>query len=214
MNSLLKQIGRSAWGLLPEVATDSTKIDTDTLSPLHAQFYENGEDRRLYFNINGSISYISLANSTKGSTDVATTIPAGIICMWSGTIATIPSGWNLCDGSNGTPDLRDKFIVCATQDDSGIAKSNVTGSLAQSGNGQLPATDTDNESSHTHQEHAGGGYVYVKAGAGGNIAFTTTTTDQTGGIEVTEAGSAHKHSFGTGTKNIAVFYALAYIQKL
>lgn len=30
--------------------------------------------------------------------------------MWSGTIASIPSGWALCDGQNGTPDLRDKFI--------------------------------------------------------------------------------------------------------
>ena len=40
-------------------------------------------------------------------------IPAGIICMWSGTLATLPSGWALCDGSNGTPDLRDRFIVGA-----------------------------------------------------------------------------------------------------
>ena len=30
--------------------------------------------------------------------------------MWSGTLAAIPSGWNLCDGTNGTPDLRDRFI--------------------------------------------------------------------------------------------------------
>jgi len=37
-------------------------------------------------------------------------IPSGLIVMWSGTLASIPSGWNLCDGTNGTPDLRDKFI--------------------------------------------------------------------------------------------------------
>ncbi len=33
--------------------------------------------------------------------------------MWSGTIATIPSGWYLCNGSNGTPDLRNKFVIGA-----------------------------------------------------------------------------------------------------
>lgn len=37
--------------------------------------------------------------------------PVGGIIMWSGTIASIPSGWALCDGANGTPDLRGRFIV-------------------------------------------------------------------------------------------------------
>ena len=37
-------------------------------------------------------------------------IPKGLVSMWSGTKATIPSGWLLCDGTNGTPDLRNKFI--------------------------------------------------------------------------------------------------------
>lgn len=37
-------------------------------------------------------------------------IPAGVICMWSGTLASVPSGWALCDGAGGTPDLRDRFI--------------------------------------------------------------------------------------------------------
>jgi hypothetical protein len=34
--------------------------------------------------------------------------------MWSGTNASIPLGWSLCDGSNGTPDLTDKFIISVT----------------------------------------------------------------------------------------------------
>ena len=37
--------------------------------------------------------------------------PMGGIIMWSGTIASIPAGWSLCDGSNATPDLTDKFIL-------------------------------------------------------------------------------------------------------
>ncbi len=38
-------------------------------------------------------------------------MPAGGIIMWSGTIASIPAGWALCNGANGTPDLTDKFII-------------------------------------------------------------------------------------------------------
>ena len=35
----------------------------------------------------------------------------GIVTMWSGTINNIPFGWALCDGTNGTPDLRGRFVL-------------------------------------------------------------------------------------------------------
>ena len=38
---------------------------------------------------------------------------SGMIILWSGSIVSIPVGWFLCNGSNGTPDLRNKFIVGA-----------------------------------------------------------------------------------------------------
>ena len=56
---------------------------------------------------------------TDNSTKVATTefvhsiLPTGIILMWSGSILYIPTGWHLCDGTSGTPDLRGKFIIGA-----------------------------------------------------------------------------------------------------
>jgi len=37
----------------------------------------------------------------------------GVISVWSGSIATIPKGWRLCDGNAGTPDLRDRYIANA-----------------------------------------------------------------------------------------------------
>ncbi len=40
-------------------------------------------------------------------------IPPGFIAIWSNSIASIPPGWTFCNGANGTPDLRDKFIVGA-----------------------------------------------------------------------------------------------------
>jgi microcystin-dependent protein len=40
-------------------------------------------------------------------------VPQGGIIMWSGSVANIPNNWQLCDGTNGTPDLRGLFVVGA-----------------------------------------------------------------------------------------------------
>lgn len=37
----------------------------------------------------------------------------GMIIMWFGNANSVPSGWAICNGSNGTPDLRNRFIVGA-----------------------------------------------------------------------------------------------------
>jgi len=37
----------------------------------------------------------------------------GLIMLWSGSVASIPTGWALCDGNNGTPNLQDSFILGA-----------------------------------------------------------------------------------------------------
>ena len=43
----------------------------------------------------------------------SSSLPTGCICLWSGTIISIPAGWQICDGTNGTPDLRDRFVMGA-----------------------------------------------------------------------------------------------------
>ena len=40
-------------------------------------------------------------------------VPSGVILMWGGSADTIPRGWALCDGTNGTPDLLDRFVVAS-----------------------------------------------------------------------------------------------------
>ena len=55
---------------------------------------------------NGPISSIA-----SGTTNYM--VPSGLVALWSGNPATIPAGWVLCDGNNGTPDLRDRFVVGA-----------------------------------------------------------------------------------------------------
>jgi len=44
---------------------------------------------------------------------IPNSIPPGGIIMWSGSADVVPSGWVLCDGTNGTPDLRDRFVIGA-----------------------------------------------------------------------------------------------------
>lgn len=78
----------------------------------------------------------------------AAPIPVGGIIMWSGAIADIPTGWKLCNGSNGTPDLRNKFIVGAHSDLSGTAKSSVEG--------VTDFNQTGGNVSHSHGGDTGG----------------------------------------------------------
>jgi len=81
-----------------------------------------------------SVSPITFV-STEGGGGGAGVVPIGGIIMWSGTIATIPASWALCNGTDNAPgpDLRDKFVVGARQDDGGVAKTNIEGALSQSG---------------------------------------------------------------------------------
>lgn len=98
------------------------------------------------------------------TTQLATTafvqaaVPSGVIVMWSGSIASIPSGWVLCNGSNGTPDLRNRFVAGASGDGASTPWPNMppdaTGGSEDAvvvshnhGDGTL-ATDT--EASHAH----------------------------------------------------------------
>lgn len=44
----------------------------------------------------------------------SSTFTSGMIMMWSGTIASIPSGWVICDGNNSTPNLTNRFVYGAS----------------------------------------------------------------------------------------------------
>ena len=67
------------------------------------------------------------ANFDLLDTAINKAMPTGGIIMWSGTVATIPTGWALCDGTNGTPNLTGKFIVHADADSSGTYNVGATG---------------------------------------------------------------------------------------
>jgi hypothetical protein len=143
----------------------------------------------------------------------ANTIPSGLITMWSGTIATIPTGWLLCNGSSGTPDLRNRFVIGAFQDTAGVAYTTITGADTQTGGTKdaivVSHTHTVTDPGHLHTYTAVGSTT--SSGSGGTQVFyltgTNNTSTATTGITNASAGSS-----GTN-QNLPPYYALAYIMK-
>lgn len=104
-----------------------------------------------------------------------TLLPTGVIAMWSGSQATIPAGWHLCDGTAGTPNLTNRFLVCA----------GATYTVAQVGGAVSASVATDSQGTHSH------GAATASAGPFG----------MTGGV--TNDG-AHSHSGSTGSTALSV----------
>ena len=137
-------------------------------------------------------------------------IPTGVIVMWSGAVSAIPSGWVICDGTNSTPDLRDRFIVGAHSDgasgvtfdgNSGVvsgnyAPGNTGGSVAH----QLTEAEMPSHS-HTYSRASspGGGQDQAGSGSGDAVNQSNQYTSSVGGNDYHE--------------NRPPYYALAYIMK-
>jgi hypothetical protein len=133
------------------------------------------------------------------------TFPSGGIIMWSGSIASIPSGWFLCNGSNGTPDLRDRFIVGAGSAYSVAA----TGGSANA----IVVAHTHTMQSATTGITTNASTITGTGGAPGGAAPVLTTSAS---ATLTDPGHTHTidstGSSGTNA-NLPPYYALAYIMK-
>lgn len=120
-------------------------------------------------------------------------LPAGIILLWSGAISAIPSGWTLCDGTAGTPNLTDRFVIHADSDGGG------TNDVGDTGGAHTMA--------HTHP-----------GGATGGPSSTVLVDDNSGGSDYQVGDQTHTHTAPTSgaasnDENRPAFYALAYIMK-
>jgi hypothetical protein len=165
-------------------------------------------------------------SNTDDSTNIATTafvrdiIPSGLISMWSGTIATIPSGWLLCDGSNSTPDLRNRFIIGANADDAGVAKTNITGSPTQTG-GTKDAivvshthTATVTDPGHKHRYRQTGNSTGVSSISRTGLSSAFTDSDDLLETSTTGISVSNNTAGSSGTNaNLNPYYALAFIMK-
>lgn len=148
-------------------------------------------------------------------------VPAGVILMWSGAIAAVPVGWHLCDGSAGTPDLRDRFIIGA-----GAAHApGVTGGALSHAHGGATGDHALTEAQLPAHKHANG--VTDAAGGADMFPYGSTASPATpdsinndaangaiqGWTSTVGGGEAHNHPIAPAD-HLPPFLALAFIMKL
>ena len=179
----------------------------------------------------------SAARTNLGVAASAFSVPSGGIIMWSGSIGSIPAGWFLCDGANGTPNLTNRFIVAAggtyaagssggTADAIVVAHTH-TGTTGNNSNDHSHSGTTAGVGDHAHsydginvqasrfqsypgEEGSNANYGATTCGAGAHShSFSTggQNANHTHAVTVNSTGSS-----GTGA-NIPPYYALAYIMK-
>jgi hypothetical protein len=108
----------------------------------------------------------------------------GLICLWHGAIVDIPAGWHLCDGTVGTPDLRDRFIV-------GAGSAYAVGASGGS-------------STHSHTFTTAGHFHTMQAlmGVAAGVNYSSQTSSNT------------DNGITNSVNHRPPYYALAYIMKL
>ena len=164
-----------------------------------------------------------------GTAPSVAVFPSGAIVLWSGSIGSIPVGWYLCDGTNGTPNLKNSFIVGAgdvypvsgvggTADSVVVSHTHsATTSAAGAATGFFDVQRKDNgidtvSSGSGIVSISGGGDVGNSSvqGSGNNRGTTRQTVsipDHTHPVTVNSTGVSATNA------NLPPYYALAYIQK-
>ena len=181
----------SAITLSGTATVSVTAIDDD-----YNRLQHGGSDKIVATSTGATVTGTLTATSFSGDGSALTGIegvPSGVIAMWSGTNANIPSGWALCDGTNSTPDLTDRFVLgraAASNTNSTGGANTVT--LAE---GNLPA--------HTHDS---GNFAADSAGAHTHtLSGNTSNTGSHSHNGYTSNSGNHAHN--TGVRSSAIYGA-------
>ena len=144
--------------------------------------------------------------------------PSGGIIMWSGSVAAIPAGWYLCDGTNGTPNLTDRMVIGAgstySVDGTGGSKDAIVVSHTHTGS-------TSTHSGHQHTMNTRWDWFDESIELQRTVfPFSTGTTSGREDTKSTNTGGSHSHTMSldsagsSGTNaNLPPYYALAFIMK-
>ena len=208
---------------------DLTKLGSVTASATELN-YVDGVTSNIQAQINSVIAAAAGENI----------VPSGGIIMWSGSTASIPAGWFLCNGSNGTPDLRNRFVVGAggayAVDATGGADSVTLSTSEMPAHSHAGSTNSAGSHTHTGSTNTTGAHTHT-VGQYGDFIRTTTSVMAAGyepaqsNVSTSSAGN-HSHSLstdaaGSHTHTVSVgntgggashenrppYYALAYIMK-
>lgn len=164
------------------------------------------------------------ATAGTNTTQIATTafalangVPSGVILLWSGSIASIPSGWILCNGSSGTPDLRNRFVVGAGSTYAVGATGGSADATLVSHSHTASSSSSVSDPGHVHgyQNMSGSnGSFNSGSGQGNNTLNWFNTNSASTGISVSTSTSISTVGSSATNANLPPYYALAYIQKL
>lgn len=157
-------------------------------------YFETGADL-----ITGTLSVahggtgVTSLNALKTALNIVE-LPSGIILLWSGQTTNIPSGWVLCNGSNGTPDLRSRFVVGAGS----------TYTVGTTGGSNTVALVTGNLPSHNHS-FSGSAASTGSHSHSATLNLSNLTTDSAGGHTHTVNRRVCTYgSFGNTGSNTAI----------
>lgn len=118
--------------------------------------------------------------------------PKGIIVMWSGSIANIPNGYALCDGTNGTPDLKDRFVLSVSSSAENPGATGGANSITLT-TAQLPAHGhtgtTANAGDHSHTNTVSSDGNHSHSGTTGSDGDHTHNMSH--GHSINDPGHAH-----------------------
>jgi len=155
----------------------------------------------------GTAGQALLSRGTGLSPQWGAAFVSGMIMLWSGSTGSIPSGWLLCNGSSGTPDLRNRFVVGAGS----TYAVDATGGSADAIVVSHTHTATVTDPGHTHVISR----IFIESGgnafdSGGGLVGTSVNTQSS----VTGITIANSTTGSSGTNaNLPPYYALAYIMK-
>jgi len=158
-----------------------------------------------------------LTSAGSGSTPTWTTqFVSGMIMLWSGSTGSIPSGWVLCNGSNSTPDLRNRFVVGAGD----TYSVDATGGSADATlvSHTHTATSSVTDPSHAHLSAQGTEFPNYAVSGTANGPSGLRSGDPHGKTEAVTTGISVSTSISTAgssatNANLPPYYALAYIMK-
>lgn len=146
-----------------------------------------------------------------------TTIPVGLISLWYGSVVGIPGGWALCNGSNGTPDLRNRFVVGAGSTYAvgaiGGTKDAVVVSHSHAITGSTSTVDLEHNHNEAMSYPSGGSITAARVNSSGDPPVTGGMNQNRFHNHTITATATTEGVSGTD-QNLPPYYALCYIMKL
>lgn len=221
LKTFTSTINANVTGSLAGNATTATTLQT-------------ARNINLIGDISGSSSFDGSANININTTlDASSAFSSGMIMMWSGSSANVPSGWYLCDGTNSTPNLIGRFVRGASSSgitggsaDSVVVSHSHSGSTGDTGS-HTHTGSTNTTGSHTHgittkrntSDGGVGGISYDSLGESTVTPSTNAAGNHSHTVSINSGGS-HSHSVTVNAsgesgvnKNLPPYYDICFIMK-